>query len=556
MKKIIFTVLLFLCCSIVANANRIKSITMDIYLDSNGNAHIDEYWNMYTDSKTENYKPYYNLGETEITNFTVSDNKKTYTYLDNWNIDASKEEKAYKNGFYYEKGATELCWGISEYGNNVYHLSYDMSDMIINTSDGYQVFYWTLIPHDMDPSAESYDITIRTDNSLPDTLDVWGYGAYGKYAYVADGVIKFVGEDSLSSSEYVVGLVKFDPNTFSTNYSTNKSFDDIMAMAEEGAVKYKDSSNIMKVLSYIFRLIPYFFIVLFGIFAAKNAGNNKHFKKLLFKEEEKKLPKDYPAFRDIPCNKNIYAANYISWAYNINKNEKNFIGCIILKWLKDGIIKINEAEKKDPKIILESPTIPESYKCNSHEQQLYGWMYSASQNGVLTTKDFKKYCKNHYSTILGWGDNAYLHGKTECEAANYITNSNEKPGKYDVNHSFYEEGVKIAGLKKFLNEFSDMKNKEPIEVHLWQDYLIFAQMFGIAKKVAKKFNDLYPEVYEQANFNYSTFIFINDFTYSGYQAASAARSAAESYSSGGGGFSSGGGGGGSFGGGGGGGGSR
>ena len=80
--------------------------------------------------------------------------------------------------------------------------------------------------------------------------------------------------------------------------------------------------------------------------------------------------------------------------------------------------------------------------------------------------------------------------------------------------------------------------------------MILAQMLGIAKKVAKEFKDLYPDIIEQSSFdNYDTIYFINTWSHNSVSAASAAKSRAESYSSGGGGFSSGGGGGGSFGGG-------
>ena len=33
-------------------------------------------------------------------------------------------------------------------------------------------------------------------------------------------------------------------------------------------------------------------------------------------------------------------------------------------------------------------------------------------------------------------------------------------------------------LKKFLNEFSRIKERQVIEVKLWKEYLIFAQIFG------------------------------------------------------------------------------
>ena len=87
--------------------------------------------------------------------------------------------------------------------------------------------------------------------------------------------------------------------------------------------------------------------------------------------------------------------------------------------------------------------------------------------------------------------------------------------------------------------------------------MIFAQLMGIAKEVAKNFKDVYPDIIEQSHFNdYDNISFVNHCMSHGYSAAQNGMYRASSYSSGGGGFSSGGGGGGSFGGGGGGGGFR
>ena len=36
------------------------------------------------DQGTEGYKPYYNIGNAEITNFKVSENGREYTYDDSW----------------------------------------------------------------------------------------------------------------------------------------------------------------------------------------------------------------------------------------------------------------------------------------------------------------------------------------------------------------------------------------------------------------------------------------------------------------------------------------
>ena len=122
-----------------------------------------------------------------------------------------------------------------------------------------------------------------------------------------------------------------------------------------------------------------------------------------------------------------------------------------------------------------------------------------------------------------------------------------------MDDTIYEESKKVFGLREFFREFSNMKDKEALEVKIWDEYLMFAYLFGMADKVANQLKNLYPEVIqdlEQRGMDIGTIVFIDNLSTTSVRAASSARAAAESYSSGGGGFSSGGGGGGSFGGGG------
>ena len=123
-----------------------------------------------------------------------------------------------------------------------------------------------------------------------------------------------------------------------------------------------------------------------------------------------------------------------------------------------------------------------------------------------------------------------------------------------MDDTIYNDSKELYGLKLFLQEFSRIDTKEVLEVHIWDEYLMFAYLFGIADKVAKQLKNLYPETlnnpYNDTYFDYNTVLFINNISTRSVSAASSARAAAESYSGGGGGFSSGGGGGGSFGGGG------
>ena len=190
-------------------------------------------------------------------------------------------------------------------------------------------------------------------------------------------------------------------------------------------------------------------------------------------------------------------------------------------------------------------------------------IYKGSHQTVILThadfpsdEEFEKWCQNHYSRILNWFDNVLNYENKRLEEEGKLVKQEKTTLKifkfitYQVNPSMKEEAIQMKGLKLFFNEFENMKDKSAIEVMLWEEYLMYAQIFGVADKVAKQFKQLYPDVV--TDYSYDSVIWINDFSYSGISSATTARSRAESYSSGGGGFSSGGGGGGSFGGGGGG----
>ena len=562
MKKIIFTLVLFLVPSIIL-ANEINNIDMKIYVDNNGTAHVTEEWTTKLNEGTEGYKPYYNLGKSKISNFKVSMNGKEYTYKSDYDINASFNEKKYKNGFHYIDNGVELCFGITNYGKNTYILSYDISNFVVNTSDNYQMIYWTLFPYDYNPSPERVYIKIYSDFKYADTLDVWGYGKYGAPTYVYDGYIEMDSESTVTSSEYMTILVKFPENTFTLDTAVDKTFDEYLNMANEGATTYKVQKKnfFQKLLSYIPVLISIFIPFAIVFIAIRSSIVNGYG----YKNNKVINKKETPLFRDIPCNKDIYYANTLTKLNNeifTGYKETNIFGAIILKWVKENKVKfINQTKgvfnKETSSIDLTlNPTFD-----NVLEKELFDIMYEASADGILETKELEKWCNKNYSKFFNLFERINTVEIHKLKNDNHIynrTDKNECKKKNVMDDTIYEDSTKLYGLKKFLEEFSRIDTREVLEVHIWDEYLMFAYIFGIADKVAKQLKNLYPEVLEDPN-NYidlDTILYINYLSNRSVNAASTARSRAESYSSGGGGFSSGGGGGGSFGGGGGGGGFR
>lgn len=547
----------------VSNANTINKISMDIFIDDFGNAQVTEVWNCKTNQGTEVYHPYYNLGNSEIKNLSVFDNGVEYTTLPSWKTSGSLESKANKCGINEISNGVELCWGISKYGSHTYTINYTITNFVSALTDS-QMVYWTLIPYDFSDSIGNVYIKIHSNNYIPDTVGVWGYGNYGGTAYVYDGYIEMQSNGSLSQDEYMTILVQFPSGTFNTQNSLSNNFEYYLDMANTGAEQYvEDSINpILSIISIIFSLFMTFVpFILIAIFVSSNSQNFD------FGFEGKNLPKDVPYFRDIPCDGDLMKAYYIAYQYEIIKSKTDILGSIILKWLKDSKIRIEQKEtglifKKENTIIVLTDTDEDSLS-DDLEKELFKMLKQASKDGLLENKEFEKWCNNSYSRILAWFDKIIKREKEKLVSEGLITRTEVtnfkifKSTKYVATPELKKLALELAGLKKYLLDYTLIADREAVEVHLFEDYLIYAQMMGIAKKVAKQFKDLYPDIIEQSSFNsYDNIIFIHMCANHGISAANSAKSRAQSYSSGGGGFSSGGGGGGSFGGGGGGGGFR
>ncbi|MBR1802546.1 MAG: DUF2207 domain-containing protein [Clostridia bacterium] len=568
MKKVFKIFFLFVFCFIAitisktAQANSISKISMDIYIDNNGNATVTEVWNCSVNQGSEVYHPYYNLGTSKISNLTVSEGSKAYTTLSSWKTSGNLSSKAYKCGINEISNGVELCWGISEYGSHTYTVKYNISNFVSSLADS-QMIYWTLIPYDFSSSIGNAYIKIYTDFKISSTTDVWGYGNYGGTAYVYDGYIEMQSDGRLSTDEYMTILVKFPKGTFNTANTIDQEFSYYYNMAQEGATAYKENSNtfvniIFDILEFLLRLLPFIIFSIIGIVA----GNANKFD---YGPEGRKFSKETPYFRDIPCQGNLLRAYYIAFQYGIINNKTDLFGAIILKWLKESFIRIEQKEagtifKKENAVIILNETNP-AMIADMHERKLFNMLYEASADGILENKEFEKWCKKSYSKVLSWFDDIITEQKNALIREGLIQIEEKrkvfKSKTYHMTPNLRKEAEEIYGLKRYLLDYTLIPDREAIEVRLFEEYLIFAQMLGIAKQVAKEFKDLYPEIIEQSHYtSYDYIMFVHMSSNHGMSTANSAKARAESYSSGGGGFSSGGGGGGSFGGGGGGGGFR
>lgn len=264
-------------------------------------------------------------------------------------------------------------------------------------------------------------------------------------------------------------------------------------------------------------IIAYIIIgfVIFGV-TRRSRGN---YGQLVFEPDDKTLPDDADInyWREIPCNKNLERAYWVAFHYSVvpvNILKDNIVGAILLKWLRDGQIDIiNTKEKglnlKDNDYAVDLNKIKDLD--NEYEKKLLNLLKKAAGlNEKLEIKEFERWCKKNYFIMNEWFEGIINYETKELEKKGLITPSlKETEDLLDKKNAPIEyakselknEAIQLKGLMKFLLDFSNMPEREYLQVHMWEEYLIFAQLLGIADKVEEQFSKLYPKFNEVSKIN-------------------------------------------------------
>lgn len=575
LKKLFLVLVIFFAAlmpiSVFASSNDLKEIKMEIYINQDGVARVSETWKMDVVEGTENYKVFNNLSGSTITDFSVIDEKgTTYQYLDKWDVNASRHEKKNKCGIVETNKGYELCYGVGDYGQHSYTMTYTITPFVNQYTDS-QGFNWQLISADMDPSPDEMEIIIKSDYQFYDSdTNIWGFGYEGQVIFDDNGAIVMKNRDlnnnRIGDINYVNILVQVPNGTYNNAVNKNESFSSVLDDARNGSSYQNDDGSdflwiILVVSIGLAGLVSMVYLLVKG---SKKKG-------LHFSDGNDELPniKDVNPFRDIPCNKDIYYFYYVaSIAGLINQNDRSGVLCaLLLKWIRDGHVNFAMEEgtgwfKKDKYEIDFSGEIPAS---NILEEKMLKYFRQASgTNMVLENKEFERWCRNNYEEIEDWFKDLMRYEENKLKSQGILATQStykkflgidieNKVVTYDP--SFRDDILYTMGLKRFLLDFSSIEEKQVIEVKLWEEYLMFASILGIADEVEKQIGKLCPEFNQYSNIDYTyTMLATRTFMYGGVRSAASAYSAAHSSSfSGGGGSSSFGGGGGGFSGGGGGG---
>ena len=525
-KIIFFTfVIVFFCMVNQVSANSIKNIDIDVYIDNNGNAVVTEVWDVKLTNGTEGYRACKKIGNSEITNFSVTDQTGTiYQNISMWDTSADFESKAYKCGINTILNGIELCWGISNYGNNTYTLKYNISNFINQYTDT-QGIYFNLL--DLEQEVYNAKIVIHSDyNFSLDNARIWAFGNNGTINF-KDGKIVLESGGNLSIKQYMVALVRFEENIFNTSNISNMSFDDVYdsAMNSKKFEFMSDDEKVKIIFSIVFGVIAesccfMFFVSFIGrMFRRKKYKDNIEYRPLDLGTKIKKNELKY--CRDIPCDGDLYYAYWVMIKYKILKEEEcknGLIGAILLKWIKEGYVELSKTKAglfnfigNKYAITFKNLNISQFQEKEDIEKYLMSIFRQASgDNDILEAKEFEKWCKENHSTMNRWFETLIDYITIKLQQKRLILEDRKEIRllwknkiiitKY-VDNSVRNEALNLKGLKDYLLDYSLVFERENVEVHILEDYLVFAQLLGIAEKVEEQFSKLYPNFKQISKIN-------------------------------------------------------
>lgn len=491
-KKLLTAVplILILCSGSVLAENNVSEIDISVTVRNDGSAYIVQNWRGEFNEGTENYIPINTYG-IELSNFMVSDENGTYSLQNSWDVDASFEEKARKCGINETADGIELCFGISEYGENRYAIEYVVKDFIKSYTD-YDGTNFMFINPNMSTFPTDGHINIVMENSTAldeNNARIWAFGYDGNIEF-QNGAINAWTTQALNNDASMIVMLELDKGIIYPQAEVNKSFEVIKEIAFEGSDYGYDNiyddeevGIFGMIIGFLTMLIIPALIVLVIVFLVKR------------KKAIKKFYKETGYFRDVPNGGKIEVSHYLAQSFDVAGEESLIIGTLILSMINKGFLEpqIDESvgffgkvkESVNIKLVKEPDT--------PVELRLYNLLSaSAGDDGILQEKELENYSYRHPEKINAFVDSVGKSGENEFISLGGFTNGTGNCIK-DLSDKGKSELAEIMGLKKYLEEFTLIAERGISETVIWKDYLIYATLFGIADKVLKQLEKVYPE---------------------------------------------------------------
>ena len=511
----LLSALLTLIFAASADASIIHRIDVHAALNDDGSMRITQRWHVVASgTESEFYTPQGSLGDMEIRDFTVRDDRSGVFRRDNsdWDVSLSAAEKKGRCGIAKTDKGFELCWGRGDDGPHIYEVAWTFTNAVkaYDDYDGFNIRFVndriTPIPRDVTVTIEKPGYAFKAGD-----VDMWAFGFDGTILPLGGKiVVSPESADAWNANSYINVMLRFKKGLFSPASRVKGSFSAVEDRALKSDNKdkffFETLPNVLYFL-FIFVQIALVFIILRKFLKVyKGALFNKQL--ALFGEpkskEMKKLKEELlsaPWSREIPFDGDLmltyFAVMNTYLAASIKKTAP--VEAYFLRLINKGCLTVSqEPDSADGVTLAVRDTFAAAEFLAPHERELYEMLKAASgSNNILEEGEFRKWGASNGSAMDNWlesykkrGTELFLSGGL---AINTLSASAGGSGRtLALTDRGRDALLKTVGFRKFLLDFTLIAEKGAAETELWDNYLVFAALFDCTKKVSDEFLKLNP----------------------------------------------------------------
>lgn len=489
-KLFLLVVTLLTAQALFAREQKVRDVDINITLIKNGNIVIHERWDVDTEDKiTEWYLVRDNLGDITIDRFSVydGDNDKLED-IGEWDIHRSREEKAGKYGIVHKPDGVELCWGVGEYGDHVYHAIYVMK-RAVKSLDDYDMLHLQVVSPGLSSPPQHVRVKVNRGEIQLDTTNtrIWGFGFEGRSSFGEDGAVVFESDGPLDTEDSVIILLRFEKGHFDSPSVQERPFQEVLDQAMEGAdfgADKEEEDPLTNVLAFIATCLTLWFAFLRPFFRMfKEMGGSEKLK-LGFK------PSTVDWYREIPLDGDLSMADYILSQSGNAPSSGGLPLASVLRLIHNGCLRVNREVEGDAVLSFTGNNLG---RVDEASRSLYSMLeQAAGEDKQLQDKEFSRWARKHAREVYDWS------GETRRKGASLLFRQgwlNEK--KATLTQSGAEQARRLFGLKSFLSQFTLVDRREAFEANLWKEYMVYGALFGLTDRVSKQLRDIDPALFKE-----------------------------------------------------------
>lgn len=531
-------------------ANQVNTMDIQAVIYQDGSMHITQVWEGRFNEGTESYIPMNAPDYLTISELSVSDQNGSYETVPDWDIGWSFAEKKRKCGINDTDSGYEVCFGISQYGQNRYTIAYKLDHAVGAYSDRDGVNF-RFVNDGMNTTPTDVTVQIRLADGRPITdeiADIWGFGFAGTVEF-ENGSIVARTDTSLSAKNHVTILFSLDKGILSPSRQEPGSFEEIKETAFSGS-DYDDPGEEISAVAVIVAML-FFFGFPVGLIIL--------FSRIRKKRRQKKMQRfaaRFGYFRDIPNDGNMNATYALGQIFDLCEDGV-VLATGMLRLIQLGCLSPVETQQAGfmgrTKATVSLRLVGSDHdKMNQYDEYLYAVLEGAAGSDcILQARELERFANQNDKLLRAYIQKCDSAGRAYLNQKNCLKRWKTPAKLTDLTPAGEQELGELMGLKRYLADFSLINERGIKEIPIWRELLTYAMLFGMADQVAEQMKELYPALSsELADYsqNMATAYSYHYLLYSNMKKAERQREQ-EKRSGGGGGLSSLGGGGGSIGGG-------